>query len=476
MQNLETKRIHFIGICGVAMSALATAFHIRGWKVTGSDVGFFPPISDYLEKNNINFYPGWHVDKMIANGMPDLIVVGNVAGSTNPEFVFAQQEKLNYKSYPEVVAEFIVQPNSIVCAGTYGKTSTATLMTLILQQAGLNPAYMFGGLSTNLAYSAKISEEQQQANTWSVLEGDEYKTARWDNRPKFALYSPTHLLLTSVSWDHADIYPTEENYFQAFRDLVAMIPDTGLIVTKYDENTNKILTHKLADTKVVTYGNNDLADYVYSDVVQTTEGLQFTIKHQDQKYTIQAQVLGDHMAENICGCFALGKEIGINPNTLAQTIATFTGVKRRLEKRYQGTITIYDDLAHSPAKAQATLKTLRTIFPNSKIVAIFEPNTGNRKTQAAAGYDKAFADASEVIIPALTKLKTSEADTDLPFEGQTLAEIISKTHPQTTYIENDNNLIEYIIKNTKKDDVVVFLGSHGFRGMIDGLVKVLQNT
>lgn len=503
MENIENKRIHFIGICGVAMSALATAFHIRGWKVTGSDVGFFPPISDYLEKNNINFYPGWHVEKMMANGIPDLIVVGNVAGSTNPELLFVQKNKLNYKSYPEVVAEYIVQPNSIVCAGTYGKTSTATLMTLILQNAGFDPSYMFGGLSLNLEASAKINNDvdqigqptptpraagiafgdarpkrgidsgttQNSYNKWSVLEGDEYKTARWDNRPKFALYSPTHLLLTSVTWDHADIYPTEESYFQAFRDLVAMIPSSGLIVAKQDTMMNNVLTNKLPDTKLVTYGNSNDADYIYTDTQQTRNGLVFTIKHSGQRYQVRTAVLGEHMAENICGVFALAKEIGIDPAIILKTITEFKGIKRRLEKRYEGNITIYDDLAHSPAKAQATLKTLRSIYPNSNILAVFEPNTGNRRPQAAASYDRVFTDASEVIIPALTKLKVNEADAEPPIDGQTLKEIIAKTHPEVDYIENDNNLIEYIIKNTKKEDVVVFLGSHGFRGMIETLVK-----
>ena len=481
MENFETKRIHFIGICGVAMSALATAFHVRGWKVTGSDVGFFPPISDYLGKNNITFYAGWHVDKMMENGTPDLVVVGNVAGSTNPELLFAQQQKLNYKSYPEVVADYIVQPNSLVCAGTYGKTTTTALMTLILQQAGLQTSYMFGGLSLNVPMSAKIIDPPTSTeapatkpiptqNTWSVLEGDEYKTARWDNRPKFALYSPTHLLLTSVAWDHADIYPTEENYFQAFKDLVAMVPEHGLIVAKQDKNIDTILTNKLADTRLITYGNAETADYIYTNVQHTKIGLSFIIKNNNQQYSINSLVLGEHMAENICGCFALAAEIGIPPTVIIQTVANFKGIKRRLEKRYEGDITIYDDLAHSPAKAGATLKTLRAIYPDSKIIAIFEPNTGNRKPQAAPGYDRAFADATEVIIPTLTKLKVSETDPEPPIDGQTLKDIIAKTHAQTIFIDNDNNLIEYIRKNTKKEDVVVFLGSHGFRGMIEELV------
>lgn len=139
--------IHFIGICGVAMSALAIAFKKQGHTVTGSDAGFFPPISTHLKNNDIVFYPGWHPDLMTKDGVPDLIVVGNVASSTNPEWKYVQENKLNYKSYPEVVAEFIIKPNSIVCAGTYGKTTTSALLAWILTDAGYDPSYLFGGLT-----------------------------------------------------------------------------------------------------------------------------------------------------------------------------------------------------------------------------------------------------------------------------------------------------------------------------------------
>jgi UDP-N-acetylmuramate: L-alanyl-gamma-D-glutamyl-meso-diaminopimelate ligase len=492
----SNKKIHFIGICGVAMSALATAFHNDGWQVTGSDVGFFPPISDFLKDNNIQFYPGWHPEKMIANGTPDLVVVGNVAGSTNPEFLFVQKHNLNYKSYPEVIAEYIVEKNSLVCAGTYGKTSSATLLTLILKNAGMDPSYMFGGLSLNLAYSAKISTaviptemegslnlqsirdsstplrsaQNDRPDKWSVLEGDEYKTARWDNRPKFALYSTTHLLLTSVCWDHADVYPTEESYLQAFRELVGKIPNTGLVVACTDgANIETILSNNKNKAKIIKYGKTSDNDYYYHDLKQTKNGLEFKIKNNGTEYNIIAPVLGEHMAENICGSFAMAKEIGIEINTIIETIKQFTGVKRRLEKKYEGEIAVYDDLAHSPAKAAASLKTLRHIYPDNKIIAIFEPNTGNRKMQALPGYDNAFKDADEVIIPALTKLKTDPTDLEPPFDGEFLKNVIAKTHPHTNFIENDKTLIEYVRNESKKEDVVVFLGSHGFRGMIDSI-------
>ncbi len=506
-----SKRIHFIGICGVAMSALAVAFHKEGWEVSGSDVGFFPPISDYLKDNNISFYPGWHPEKMTASGDPDIVVVGNVASSTNPEFIYARKNNLNYKSYPEVIAEYVVQNNSAVCAGTYGKTSSTALLTLILEKAGINPSYMFGGLSLNLPVSAKLKDatilsvahtslprppslcsgvaggpSSQEGITkrndgWSVLEGDEYKTARWDSRPKFKLYSPTHLLLTSVSWDHADIYPTEETYLQAFRDLVGMISANGLIVACVDDlKIKNVLTDNTNHAKIVTYGKDTSADYCYSQVKQTPAGISFIIHHKGMAHSIIASVLGEHMAENICGVFAMAKEINIDEKIILNTIAEFKGIKRRLEKRSEGKITIFDDLGHSPTKASATLKTLRAIYPASKIIAIFEPNTGNRKSQSAPSYANAFGNADEVIIPLLTKIKVDPEDVDPPFDGEKLMEVISQTHKNTLFISDDKKLIEYIIKNKRspyggspagREDVVVFLGSHGFRGMIEELVK-----
>src|SRR5438105_4113183 len=134
---MENKHIHFIGICGVAMSALALAFKKQGWEVTGSDVGFYPPISTYLKEHDIAYYPGWHPDKMIAGGNPDLVVVGNVASSENPEWQFVKKNKLAFKSYPEVVADYFIKKNSIVCAGTYGKTTSTAVLTAILKNAGL---------------------------------------------------------------------------------------------------------------------------------------------------------------------------------------------------------------------------------------------------------------------------------------------------------------------------------------------------
>jgi UDP-N-acetylmuramate: L-alanyl-gamma-D-glutamyl-meso-diaminopimelate ligase len=470
------KRIHFIGICGVAMSALAIAFQKAGFVVTGSDVGFFPPVSDNLKNNKINFYPGWHVEKMCEKSNPDLVVVGNVASSTNPEWKYVQKNNIGYLSYPEAIAKYFVKKNSIVCAGTYGKTTTSALLSWIMSENDYDLSYMFGGLIINDNFnSANIGK-----GDWSILEGDEYKSGRDDNQPKFSHYSPTHLLLTSVKWDHADIYPTEKSYFETFQKLAGSIPKNGLAVVS--ENVPDAIV-SLFHCPIVKYGADLKIDYNYLNVKQTKNGIKFdiTVKRsnttneaiqQTKRYNIQTSMLGDFMAENICACFAMASSIGIESEKIINAINKFQGIKRRLQKR--GAINgadIYDDIAHSPAKANNTLHTLRAVYPNGKIYVIFEPNTGNRQSQSVGGYKNAFKDADEVLIPRLTKIKINSNASNQPMDGAQLTRTIKQTHDCVQYFEDDQKLLNYLKQKTQPNDAVVFMGSHGFRGMIEELTK-----
>lgn len=440
------------------MSALAILWQKKGWKVTGSDVGFYPPVSTHLHDHKIAYYPGWHPEKM---GAPDLVVVGNVAGSENPELKFVLENNIPHLSYPELIAQNLLKENSIVCAGTYGKTTTTAMLAFVLKEANLDPAYMFGGISNSLNLSA-----DDLGGEYSVIEGDEYKTSRDDLRAKFFSYKPTHLLLTGVKWDHADVYPTEESYLDAFKKLIALIPENGLIVAcNDDENIKKLIVD--AKAPVITYGK-EKSNYIYEDIKQTTKGIEFSIENVGEAYSLTSPMLGDFTAKNICGVFIMAKELGVEPNKIISAIAKFKGLKRRLEKRGVTTsgADVYDDIAHSPAKAQAILSNLKNIY-SGKVFAIFEPNTGNRQSEAFPEYDNHFNSADEVIIPRLTTVKTPGSA-----DGKTLAELISKTHANVKYFEDDQDLIKYLQTNTKSGDAVVFMGSHGFRGMIDNVVKI----
>lgn len=455
---MAPKHIHFIGICGVAMSALALTFKEQGWKVTGSDVGFFPPVSTHLEEHHIEFYAGWHPENM---GKPDLVVVGNVASSFNPEWLYVKENKIKYRSYPEVIEEFFVKANSIVCAGTFGKTTSTALLTWIFLNNGFNPSYMFGGLSQNQIPAAHLT-----SSDWSILEGDEYKSARWDPSPKFSHYEPKHLLLTAVIWDHADIYKTEEAYRLEFQKLINKIPKDGLLIVS--ERVSMLTLPK----NIITYGKGQSCKYKYGSIKETAAGIEFDIHHNGKVHKINSPCLGEYMADNITACFAMAEQLDIAPEKIIESIKTFVGMKRRLEKRLEGKITIFDDIAHSPAKARSVLETLRRVH-SGQVVAVFEPNTGNRRAESIPGYDHCFDSATEVVIPRLTKIKHNEGD-EKPLNGQELAAVISQTQPNTTYIDDDSELVRYLLKKDEPGTVIAFLGSHGFRGMIEDIVKNLQ--
>ncbi len=469
------KHIHFIGICGVAMSALAIAFHKKGYRVTGSDVGFYPPISTHLEKQGVSYYAGWHPEKVLAEFVSKnsndeyLVIVGNVASSNNPEWLFVKENGIPYLSYPEAVATFFVREHSIVAAGTYGKTTSTTLLTWILAQAGFDPSYMFGGLTIDPTDAAAITE-----SSWSILEGDEYKSSRFDLRPKFSHYKPTHLLLTGMSWDHVDVYPTEESYVEAFTTLIAGMPKQGLIVANQDDSRVESLTKTFTGTRI-TYGMGPEANVRYSSIEQKKSGLTFTITADEKEWVVTSPMLGAYQAANITGCFALARAIGISPEKIIASIASFSGIKRRLEKRLADPVTIFDDIAHSPAKAASVLQTLRELT-SGKLIAVFEPNSGNREESAKPLYTHAFDHADEVIIPRLTNIKIDLTKKERPMDGETLTEVIAQTHKNVHHIDDDEQLVTHLKKTARPNDCIVFLGSHGFRGMIEQTVELFAKN
>lgn len=460
------QKVHFIGICGVAMSAVATALWQKGFKVTGSDAGFFPPISTHLTALGIPYYSGWHPEKMIEGGMPDFVVVGNATSSNNPEFLYIKEKNIPFKSYPEAVGEFLIKPHSIVASGTYGKTTSSALLAHIFKHAGKKPSYMIGGLTQDGAPSAAVD-----TGDWSIVEGDEYSTAKWDKRAKFFHYKPTHLLLTAVKWDHADLYPTEQEYFNAFKELIGMVPTDGVVVACLDTETLPTLL-KSAKREFVSYGKDKDADYRYEKVVSTPTGIAFDIIYHGKTYNIECPLLGAYNAENITGCFAMAHVAGIAPGDVSDAIKTFMGMKRRLEKRYENKVTVIDDIAHSPEKAKSVLSTLRSIY-NGLIIAVYEPNIGNRTPQSKPEYAHAFKDADTVVIPRLSKLKVDSANPEKTFEGDELAETILENHKDVHYIDDDEALVDFLTLARNEGDVIAFLGSHGFRGMIEETIKKL---
>lgn len=481
----KQKHIHIIGICGVATGALAAAFHDAGWKVTGSDKGFYPPVSTQLQQLGITYYAGWHPEKMMADGTLDLVVAGTASGSKNPETAYCREQCIPVHSYTSIFRDYFIRKNSIVCVGTWGKTTSTTMLSYVLDQAGFNPSYMFGGISLVQPLAAKMT-----SSNWSVFEGDEYKSGPDDPTAKFFSYKPTHLLMSAIAWDHADLYPTEADYLAAFRKLIRETrtrqqeTGSGIFVACTDA---PLLDTLLKEERVqaVGYGKDSTAHYRYEHVQNSRDGISFTLIEHDRasgsitKHHIESPMLGGFNAENITGVFAMAREIGIPADSIIASIRSFSGIKRRFERRTpaQSPITVLDCHAPTADKARAILESVREIFPKpARIIAIYEPNIGGRKREALGLYAGAFEHADTVYIPRLTKLKTDvDADTaDIPIEGDELAATISQSHPNTQYNENDDWLVTKACAEAQPGDCIVFMGSHGFRGMIEAAAAGAQ--
>jgi UDP-N-acetylmuramate-alanine ligase len=278
-------------------------------------------------------------------------------------------------------------------------------------------------------------------------------------------------LLTSVSWDHADLYPTEASYFNTFKKLISEIPASGkIIVCNDNEGIKKVLS-----APATTYGKTDAADYFYHSVQHTKNGLDFVISHKGQNFKIHSPMLGRFNVENITGAFAMAHSVGISADKIVAAISAFKGIKRRLEKRFEGDSTLLDCHAPTAEKALSVLESIREVY-SQKIIAVYEPNIGGRQRASAGMYDNALASADLVVIPRLTKLKVAEGapESEIAMEGQELADAIAKTHKNVKYIDDDSKLVEFVLSETKKGDVVAFLGSHGFRGMIEEISAKLS--
>ena len=457
----EKKHVHFIGICGVFMAPVAKMFLDMGWQVSGSDAGIYPPMSNYLKANSgIKFYAGFHPEKI---GQPDLVVVGNFIGPSNIEFKHIKEQNIIYKSAPEILEEYVIKENSIVIAGSYGKTTITSLLVWIFEQQGLNPSYMAGGILKNLPDGVRATDSK-----WSIVEGDEYPASRWQNQSKFFYYRPKSLILTSADWDHMDVFKTESSYVRNFKDLVAMVPPDGLILAnKLGTNIEEVVTG--AHCPVVYY--KDKMGYSLG-LFTRKRGEFFIVENKNTKFTeeFQTSLIGVHNLDNVLAAIALCVEMGFDLAKLKEAVKTFSGVKRRLEIRgYSKNDTlIIDDLAHSPVKAKSSILALRDWYPESRVFAVFEPNVGSRTLEAIESYKGKFDMATEVFIPRLSSTKSSSDQRRLA--GAELTKEIKKTYANISYIDDDAELLKTLNQKTQTGDIIVFLGSHGFRGMIDELI------
>ncbi|MFZ5366445.1 MAG: UDP-N-acetylmuramate--L-alanine ligase [Patescibacteria group bacterium] len=457
---MTRNHIHFIGIAGKTMAPLAKMFMDMGWQVTGSDQkAVYPPITTYLEENNIDFARGYSEKNL--SEKPDLVVVGRSAlliNQENPEVVKAKKFGCPILSYPEVLRNFLVKENSIVTAGTYGKTTLASLLAWILEKAGFNPSFMIGGVSLNFSDGVRNTP-----SSYSVIEGDETPAMLETDLPKFMFYKPKFVLLTAAKWDHPEIFKNENDYILAFKKFVKLIPQDGLLVACGDgENIKEVA--RVAKCQVVWYSSETKnANFWLEKISFATKLVSFEVVTLKERILLETSLLGRHNLQNICGAVALCRSLGIETEIIKNAIRTFKGIKTRLENLGTfGGITVFFDFAQHPAKVKESLTALRVRFPKSRIFCVFDPHASLLKQrESLTWYPGKFDKANQVIVTKMAFLKTSKKENRV--KGPEIVRAIAKTQPNVFYEPIDEKVIDFLINEPKRKDIIIFMSSGGLK-------------
>ena len=379
------SHIHLIAVCGVGMASLAGLLKSRGYRITGSDQNIYPPMSTYLAEIGVNVLPGFRPEHLVPR--PDLVVVGNAVSRGNSEAQAALDQDIPQISFPQALGQFLIgSRSSLVVAGTHGKTTTTALAAWVLTRAGLDPGFFVGGVPINFGSGWKVGE-----GNYVVIEGDEYDTAFFDKGPKFLHYRPQSVILTSIEFDHADIYRDLDHVKSAFLRLMEIIPAAGSLVVCGDYPVAKEIA-AAAPCQRITYGESTDVDWQAVDVEFFQGRSFFTPCYRGRpEGRMEAAVIGRHNIKNALAVYALGRAIGVDRGRLLEGFATFAGVKRRQEIRGERRgVLVIDDFAHHPTAVRETVEAVRAAYQNRRIWAVFEPRSNTSKRNI---FEQEFADA-----------------------------------------------------------------------------------
>ncbi len=459
--------IHLIGVAGTAMATLAAMLQRRGHRVTGSDSGVYPPMSDFLHIEGIDAREGY--DAANLEPTPDLVVVGNAISRGNPELEAVLDRRLRYVSLPERIRdEFLWDRRPIVVAGTHGKTTTTSLVGWLLTHAGLDPSLLVGGIAANFESSYRLGRGAD-----FVIEGDEYDSAFFDKTAKFLKYVPHTVVVNNVEFDHADIYADLEAILVAFRRLVRLVPSSGLVLLGVDDAGAASLAPSAWGT-VETFGLSDGADWQARELRAATDGTTFEVWHKGACLgTASVPMTGWHNVRNALAALAVARSRGVAFPVAVAALATFAGVKRRMELRgVERDVSVYDDFAHHPTAIAETLGGVRRAHPQARIWAIFEPRSASSCRRV---FQEAFAaafDAADAIViapvfrsslPETERLSVGDLIRDLTARGKSARSPASVAE-----------IVTLVAAEAQAGDLVVVMSNGGFDGIHGRLLAALR--
>ena len=469
------KNVHLIAACGVGMASLAGMLKEQGWRVTGSDANVYPPMSTQLENLGIRLASPYAAGNIPPDA--ELVVVGNAVSRGNPEAEEAVRRGLPTLSMPQAVARFFIEERDpIVVAGTHGKTTTTSLAAWSLFSLGADPSFLVGGVPKNFPVSYRLGKGRP-----FVIEGDEYDTAYFDKGPKFLHYRPRIVLLTSVEFDHADIYRDLDHVRDSFRRLAAILPADGLLVACADY-PDVVAVAREARCPVIFYatregalpGGSCFEAWAVRGTGESGGMTGFRMEGAGRSLDFRFPLPGIHNAANAAGVAIILMRLGFLPEEIARTFERFAGIRRRQEVvgEFRG-IVVIDDFAHHPTAVRETIRAVRGRYPGRRIVAVFEPrsNTSRRKIFQRE-FAAALGESDEVILAGVFGANKIPAEERLSPE-EVAAELRASGHPAEVLPEV-GEIVSRLADTCRAGDLVLIMSNGGFGGIQEKLKSALS--
>jgi UDP-N-acetylmuramate: L-alanyl-gamma-D-glutamyl-meso-diaminopimelate ligase len=465
---MDQQHVHIIGICGTAMASLAGLLKQRGLKVTGSDVAAYPPMSDFLAAMAIPVAQPYAETNL--KPRPDWVVVGNAISRGNVELEHVLDQRIPFRSMPDTLYDFFLRTREpIVIAGTHGKTTTTSMLAWIFQQAGKDPSFLVGGIAENFGSSFALRQGRH-----FILEGDEYDTAFFDKGPKFLHYFPQAIILTSVEFDHADIYKDLDAVKTAFKRLVNLVPGKGKIIA-YDADSNVDECLAKAFTPVERYGLREDSFWRITDLQFSSDRTTWQVLRDGQPWSsFEFPLAGEYNVLNATAAAAMASNYGIESAAIADALMSFKSVKRRLEIRAEiDGITIIDDFAHHPTAITATLKALRTRYPAARLWAVFEPRSNTlRRKVLQKDLISSLSIADEVVIASIFRPEAVPENERLTTTS--VVNGVKKNGKRARELADADAIVESVSPELQSGDVVAILSNGGFGGIYEKLPRKLE--
>lgn len=459
--------VHLIAVCGTAMGALASMLQDSGLCVTGSDQNVYPPMSTFLQERGIAVQRGFCAEHL-AHG-PDLVVVGNTVRADNPEVAAAIQMRLSYCSMPQAVNRFVARGKRILTVtGTHGKTTTSSLLAWVLQHAGFDPSFLIGGILKNFDSNYRLGQGPHM-----VVEGDEYDTAFFDKGPKFMHYPPHAAIVTSVEFDHADIYRDLAHVKGAFgRFIDAMGDDRLLAAFDDDANIDDLLQTRTG--RIQRYGEKFASDWRLGRIRIEPPRTVFDVHCRGRLFhRFQTAMVGRHNLRNALAVIAVCSDLGLTPVQIAGGLETFAGVRRRQEIRgVKRGVTVMDDFAHHPTAVRETLRAVGPFFADGRIIAVFEPRTNSSMRRVFQDvYPTAFDGADIVCIrepSLLNKIPEPER-----FSSRKLVADLKDRGCDAHFFQDTGGIVDFVVRLAASGDLVLVMSNGGFDNIHQRLLDAL---